>query len=113
MVAEHTFRPPYFHRNTMTEFMGNIAGIYDAKEHGFEPGQGSLHSCMSGHGPESEVYKKAIQANLEPVRYPNGSMQFMFETCYMLKLAPWAVSPEGLNTEYLKCWEGFDKNFSG
>ena len=59
LVAEHTFRPPYFHRNTMSEFMGNLAGVYDAKEYGFIPGASSLHSCMSGHGPEEAVFEKA------------------------------------------------------
>jgi len=56
LVAEHTFKPPYYHRNTMSEFMGNIQGTYDAKEAGFCPGASSLHSCMSGHGPENEVF---------------------------------------------------------
>ena len=62
LVGEDTFRPPYYHRNTMSEFMGNIAGTYDAKEKGFIPGANSLHSCMSGHGPESEVFEKASNA---------------------------------------------------
>ena len=57
-MAEHTFRPPYYHRNTMSEFMGNIAGVYDAKERGFTPGSASLHSAMSGHGPETDVFEK-------------------------------------------------------
>jgi len=59
LVAEHTFRPPFYHRNTMSEFMGNISGVYDAKEFGFCPGASSLHSCMSGHGPETAVFEKA------------------------------------------------------
>jgi homogentisate 1,2-dioxygenase len=59
LVAEHTFRPPYYHRNTMTEYMGNITGVYDAKEEGFVPGGSSLHSCMAGHGPEAAVFEKA------------------------------------------------------
>ena len=58
LVGENTFRPPYYHRNTMSEFMGNLAGTYDAKEKGFIPGSASLHSCMSGHGPEYEVFEK-------------------------------------------------------
>ena len=64
LVAEETFRPPYYHRNTMTEFMGNIKGTYDAKEKGFIPGASSLHSTMSGHGPETEVFTKASLADL-------------------------------------------------
>jgi homogentisate 1,2-dioxygenase len=59
-VAENTFIPPYYHRNTMSEFMGNIKGVYDAKEEGFGPGSSSLHSAMTGHGPESQVFEKAI-----------------------------------------------------
>jgi homogentisate 1,2-dioxygenase len=60
LVGENTFRPPYYHRNTMSEFMGNLSGTYDAKEKGFIPGSASLHSCMSGHGPEYEVFEKVI-----------------------------------------------------
>eukprot|EP00352_Strombidinopsis_acuminata_P001130 CAMPEP_0176346950 /NCGR_PEP_ID=MMETSP0126-20121128/6643_1 /TAXON_ID=141414 ORGANISM="Strombidinopsis acuminatum, Strain SPMC142" /NCGR_SAMPLE_ID=MMETSP0126 /ASSEMBLY_ACC=CAM_ASM_000229 /LENGTH=66 /DNA_ID=CAMNT_0017694785 /DNA_START=1116 /DNA_END=1316 /DNA_ORIENTATION=- len=66
----------------MTEFMGNIAGTYDAKEKGFCPGASSLHSCMSGHGPETEVFHKASNADLKPQHTGYGSMAFMFETCY-------------------------------
>lgn len=107
MVAEHTFRPPYYHRNTMTEFMGNIIGVYDAKTHGFIPGTASLHSCMAAHGPEAEVFHKGSNSELIPVRYPDNCLQFMFETCYMLKIAPWAV--DNLDETYLNCWQGLEK----
>jgi homogentisate 1,2-dioxygenase len=107
MVAEHTFRPPYYHRNTMTEFMGNIVGSYDAKTVGFTPGTASLHSCMSAHGPEAAVFDKGTNAELAPVRYPDNHLQFMFETCYMLRLAPWAM--ERNDEEYLRCWGGLNK----
>ncbi len=60
MVAEHTFRPPYFHRNVMSEFMGLVRGEYDAKEGGFLPGGASLHNCMSAHGPDKASYEKAV-----------------------------------------------------
>lgn len=86
LVGEDTFRPPYYHRNTMSEFMGNIAGTYDAKEKGFIPGASSLHSAMSGHGPEAEVYNKASTMELKPAFIGAGSLAFMFETCYMMKL---------------------------
>jgi homogentisate 1,2-dioxygenase len=109
IVAEHTFRPPFFHRNTMTEFMGNIQGTYDAKTHGFTPGTATLHSCMAAHGPESSVFEKASNAELAPVRFPDGTLQFMFETCYMLKVAPWSL--ERLDTGYLDCWQGLEKLF--
>ena len=71
LTMEDTFRPPYYHRNTMTEFMGNISGQYDAKETGFCPGAASLHSCMSAHGPESEVYKKASTVDLKVIIVSN------------------------------------------
>lgn len=74
LVGEDTFRPPYYHRNTMSEFMGNIAGTYDAKEKGFIPGASSLHSCMSGHGPEAEVFDKASNAELKPAFIGTGSL---------------------------------------
>ncbi|MBN0609839.1 homogentisate 1,2-dioxygenase, partial [Pseudomonas aeruginosa] len=68
MVAENTFRPPWFHRNLMNEFMGLIQGAYDAKAGGFVPGGASLHSCMSAHGPDAESCDKAIAADLKPHR---------------------------------------------
>ena len=85
----------------MSEFMGNIVG--------FLPGTASLHSCMAAHGPETEAVRKALTAELAPVRYPENSMQFMFETCYMLKIAPWSV--ERLDDTYLQSWQGIEKLF--
>lgn len=102
LVAEKTFRPPYFHRNTMTEFMGNIAGTYDAKEKGFCPGASSLHSCMSGHGPETGVFDKASNADLKPTHTGHGSMAFMFETCYQLKVN---MDRFELDDTYSDCWQ--------
>ena len=95
----------------MTEFMGNIAGTYDAKEKGFVPGSSSLHSTMSGHGPEAEVYEKASKADLKPVKVGEGSMAFMFETAYMMKLTDYAVNPNHIDDEYYKCWEPLVKHF--
>lgn len=66
MVQENTFRPPYYHRNTMSEYMGNIVGVYDAKEEGFYPGCSSLHLTMTPHGPDAEAYEKASKAELVP-----------------------------------------------
>ena len=94
---ENTFRPPYYHRNTMSEFMGNITGVYDAKEEGFVPGSASLHSCMTGHGPESEVFEKASNMDLKPQKIGEGSMAFMFETCYMLKLTDYASDTQNID----------------
>ena len=91
LVAEKSFRPPYYHRNTMSEFMGNICGVYDAKEEGFGPGASSLHSAMTPHGPEKAVFEKASTMELKPMKVGEGSLAFMFETAYMLKLTDWAM----------------------
>jgi homogentisate 1,2-dioxygenase len=100
LVAEKTFRPPFYHRNTMSEFMGNIAGTYDAKEKGFIPGASSLHSCMSGHGPEVEVFDKASNADLKPMKIGEGSLAFMFETCFMMKLTGRALNDNNKDLDY-------------
>src|SRR6202030_4324076 len=83
LVAEHTFRPPWFHRNMMNEFMGLIFGAYDAKAEGFVPGGGSLHSCMQAHGPDAETFERAVSAELKP-HYLGGTLAFMFETQLVL-----------------------------
>ena len=108
LVAEDTFKPPYYHRNTMTEFMGNIDGIYDAKEEGFSPGAASLHSCMSGHGPEYSVFEKASNCDLKPVKLEN-TLSFMFETCFIMHVNK--NSLEHSDENYIDCWKGIKKNF--
>jgi len=85
MVAEHTFRPPWYHRNCMSEFMGLICGSYDAKKKGFAPGGASLHATMSPHGPDLQAFDTASKADLVPVKYDN-SMAFMFETHFILNV---------------------------
>lgn len=109
LVGENTFRPPYYHRNTMTEFMGNVDGVYDAKEEGFSPGAASLHSCMSGHGPEYQVFEKASNVDLKPQKLEN-TLSFMFETCFIMK-----VNKKSLelcqDTNYIDCWKDFKKLF--
>ena len=87
MVAEDTFRPPWYHRNIMSEFMGLITGQYDAKEEGFVPGGMSLHNMMLPHGPDAEAFVKASEAALAPVKLEN-TMAFMFETFYPQQLTP-------------------------
>ena len=111
LVAEHTFRPPYYHRNCMSEFMGNISGTYDAKEAGFGPGASSLHSMMSAHGPEAEVFEKASNANLAPIKTQDDSLAFMFESGYMLKLTDYAWNDAGRDTNYQKCWRGIKPHY--
>jgi homogentisate 1,2-dioxygenase len=110
MVAEHTFRPPYFHRNVMSEFMGLIRGIYDAKETGFLPGGASLHNCMSAHGPDKQAFEQATQAHLKPVYYPN-TMAFMFESHYVWQQTEFALTTSVRQQDYLQCWQELEKNF--
>ncbi len=112
LVAEHTFRPPYYHRNCMSEFMGNISGTYDAKEAGFGPGASSLHSMMSAHGPEGDVFEKASNNAQVPSKTPEDSLAFMFETCYMLKLTDYAMHHAGVDDTYAKCWQNLKPHFN-
>jgi homogentisate 1,2-dioxygenase len=91
--------------------MGNIAGVYDAKEKGFVPGSGSLHSTMNGHGPERDVFEKASTVDLKPQKIGEGSMAFMFETAYMMKLTDFAINEDNVDTDYYKCWQGIEKHF--
>jgi homogentisate 1,2-dioxygenase len=112
MVAEHTFRPPYFHRNIMNEYMGLIFGTYDAKAEGFVPGGASLHNCMSGHGPDAATFEEASAAKLEP-RYLADTLAFMFETRFVLQPTRLAMEAPQLQRDYWKCWQGLRKNFDG
>ncbi|WP_028388498.1 homogentisate 1,2-dioxygenase [Legionella fairfieldensis] len=110
MVAEHTFRPPYFHRNIMSELMGLIVGEYDAKKEGFTPGSVSIHNCMTAHGPDNETYRQGISQPLNPVRYQD-TLAFMFET-----KNPWLVSEKALvhparQLDYSDCWQNLVVNF--
>jgi homogentisate 1,2-dioxygenase len=111
MVAEHTFRPPWFHRNFMNEFMGLIRGEYDAKAEGFMAGGASLHNCMSGHGPDAETYEKASATELKPV-HTGDTMAFMFETRFICKPTRFALDTAELQHEYYTCWQGLKKNFN-
>ena len=109
MVAEDTFRPPWFHRNVMSEFMGLIQGAYDAKEGGgFVPGGISLHNCMNGHGPDVASYQKAVAADLVPHKI-DGTMAFMFETRHVIRLTRWATDTPSRQHGYDSVWGGFPK----
>jgi homogentisate 1,2-dioxygenase len=110
MVAEHTFRPPWFHRNLMNEFMGLIFGVYDAKAEGFLPGGASLHNCMSGHGPDAETWERAGNAELKP-QYLADTLAFMFETQLVLRPTRYALESKILQHEYFECWQGLKKHF--
>ncbi len=111
MVAEDTFRPPYFHRNVMNEYMGLIYGVYDAKAEGFAPGGGSLHNCMSGHGPDAQTFEAATQANLEP-KYLGDTLAFMFESRHIIRPTRFALTTPALQGDYWRCWKGLTKHFA-
>ncbi len=104
VVAEHTFRPPYFHRNIMSELMGLIQGKYDAKNEEFSPGGISIHNCMTGHGPDYESYQQAIRSDLQPIRYDN-TLAFMFESCEPWNVTDTALKSNNRQTDYSKCWQ--------
>lgn len=111
MVAEHTFRPPYFHRNIMSEYMGLIYGEYDAKTAGgFMPGGGSLHNFFSAHGPDAETYEKASNADLPPNKIQN-TMAFMFESRVPYMVTDFALQKGFIQEDYQDCWQGFKKHF--
>ena len=108
MVAEDTFRPPWFHRNVMSEFMGLIEGEYDAKASGFMPGGASLHNCMSAHGPDVESHGRAVSAKLAPMK-TDAMMAFMFESRLPYAPTSWAMETPLLQRDYDSCWKGFAK----
>ncbi|GLP97567.1 homogentisate 1,2-dioxygenase [Paraferrimonas sedimenticola] len=110
MVAENTFRPPWYHRNMMSEFMGLIHGVYDAKETGFVPGGMSLHNCMTPHGPDAEVFAKASSAELAPQRYQD-TLAFMFESCFPIRPTDYALASPSLQRDYSDCWQTLGKHF--
>ena len=108
MVAEDTFRPPWFHRNVMSEFMGLVTGAYDAKAGGFAPGGASLHNRMSGHGPDQASYDGAIKAELKPHKIEN-TLAFMFETRMPIRVTKWASESPQMQLDYDDVWSGFTK----
>lgn len=109
MVGEDTFRPPYFHRNVMSEYMGLIHGVYDAKPAGgFEPGGGSLHNCMTPHGPETEAFNAASNAKLKP-EYLGSTLAFMFESSLVYSPTRHALETPALQKNYLNCWRGMKR----
>jgi homogentisate 1,2-dioxygenase len=111
LVAQDTFRPPWFHRNVASEFMGLIAGVYDAKAEGFLPGGASLHNCMSGHGPDAATFDKASKADLSKPDVIRDTMAFMFETRAVIKPTAQAMAAATRQANYQDCWAGLKKNF--
>lgn len=110
LVGEDTFRPPWYHRNYMSEYMGLIYGAYDAKEEGFIPGGGSLHNQMSAHGPDHDAFEKASNADLKPQKL-EGTMAFMFESRYIIRPTKFAMETASLQHNYSEVWLGLRKNF--
>ena len=111
LVMQDTFRPPWFHRNYASEFMGLVHGAYDAKAEGFVPGGASLHNCMSGHGPDAETFEKATSADLSKPHVIADTMAFMFETRWVLGPTRQAMESAQLQHEYYRCWQGLRKHF--
>lgn len=112
LVAEDTFRPPWYHRNIMSEFMGLIHGQYDAKEEGFVPGGISLHNMMLAHGPDATGFEKASHAELKPVKLDH-TLAFMFETRFPQMLTRYAAESPNLQQDYIDCWRDLKKRFNG
>jgi homogentisate 1,2-dioxygenase len=108
MVAEHTFRPPWFHRNVMSELMGLVRGVYDAKAEGFLPGGISIHNCMSAHGPDVGTYGRASSAKLKPHKIED-TLAFMWESRYVFRPTTAALGAKELQKDYDRVWEGFRK----
>ncbi len=111
LVAENTFRPPWFHRNVMSEFMGLVHGEYDAKAGGFAPGGASLHNCMSGHGPDAASFEKASAIDTSKPQHVTDTMAFMFESRYVIHPARQALESPQLQGDYQECWAGLRKHF--
>ncbi len=111
LVAQHTFRPPWFHRNVASEFMGIVHGVYDAKAEGFAPGGCSLHNCMTGHGPDADTFEKASRADLSKPDVIAETMAFMFETRAVIRPAQQAVDATHRQRDYQACWAGLQKRF--
>jgi homogentisate 1,2-dioxygenase len=112
LVAEHSFRPPWYHMNIMSEFMGLIYGQYDAKPDGFAPGGISLHNCMLPHGPDSTAFAKASTTPLEPHKLTN-TMAFMFETRFPQHVTSYAATTPAFQPDYQGCWTGLERRFNG
>jgi homogentisate 1,2-dioxygenase len=112
LAMQDTFRPPWFHRNIASEFMGLVHGAYDAKAEGFSPGGASLHNSMTGHGPDAETFEKASHADLSKPDVIRDTMAFMFETRLVWRPTAFAMDSAELQHEYYRCWQGLVKHFN-
>ena len=111
LAAVDTFRPPWFHRNVASEFMGLIHGVYDAKAEGFTPGGASLHNCMTGHGPDAGTFEKATSADTSVPHVVRDTMAFMFETRTVIHPTAQALALPTLQPDYWRCWQGLRRHF--
>jgi homogentisate 1,2-dioxygenase len=111
LAMQNTFRPPWFHRNIASEFMGLVHGTYDAKAEGFSPGGASLHNSMTGHGPDADTFEKASRADLSKPDVITDTMAFMFETRCVLRPTRYAMESPELQRDYHRCWQGLKKHF--
>lgn len=112
LAAEDTFRPPWFHRNVASEFMGLVHGVYDAKAEGFMPGGASLHNCMTGHGPDADTFEKASHSDTSKPHKVGDTMAFMFETRTLIRPTRFALETAQLQAHYYECWQGLKKHFN-
>jgi homogentisate 1,2-dioxygenase len=111
LVAEDTFRPPWYHRNLMSEFMGLVYGQYDAKPEGFRPGGASLHNMMVPHGPDAEAFDKASAGALAPHKLDH-TLAFMFESRWRMRPTEWALRAGALDEDYAQCWQPLRDRFA-
>jgi homogentisate 1,2-dioxygenase len=111
LAMQDTFRPPWFHRNIASEFMGLVHGAYDAKAEGFAPGGASLHNSMTGHGPDAATFEKASRADLTKPDVIKDTMAFMFETRFVWRPTRQAIESAQLQPEYYRCWQDLQKHF--
>jgi homogentisate 1,2-dioxygenase len=117
LAMQDTFRPPWFHRNVASEFMGLVHGHYDGKARGdgkaqgFVPGGASLHNCMTGHGPDARTYAQASVADLAAPTVLRDTMAFMFETRCVICPTPFALDTPLRQRDYAACWSGLARNF--
>ena len=111
LTMEHTFRPPWFHRNVASEFMGLIHGAYDAKAEGFLPGGASLHNSMIGHGPDAATFARASAADTSKPQHIRDTMAFMFETRTVIHPTRAALASAQMQPKYWRCWQGLTKHF--
>ena len=112
LAMQDTFRPPWFHRNIASEFMGLVHGAYDAKAEGFAPGGASLHNCMTGHGPDAATFEKASHADLSKPDVLKDTMAFMFESRHVIRPTAQALDAAHRQKDYQACWQGLKRNFT-